>query len=110
MPSRGNGNGAAQETVPGTIPDRSAGMRGSSQQTARLGRGSDCPWHHFCSRPRLATTPLPFSLPSALRTPGRRTCTYEVMCHARHTRCVERPLHDRVSEKPSLSSAVRSDT
>jgi len=38
------------------------------------------------SRPRLATTPLPFSLPSALRIPGHRTCTYEVTRHARRTR------------------------
>ena len=30
-------------------------------------------WTSF--RPRLATTPLPFSLPSALRKPGSRTCT-----------------------------------
>ena len=38
------------------------------------------------SRPRLATTPLPFSLPPALRKPGHRTCTYEVTRHARRTR------------------------
>jgi hypothetical protein len=38
------------------------------------------------SRPRLATTPLPFSLPSALRKPGHRTSTYEVTRHARRTR------------------------
>ncbi len=38
------------------------------------------------SRPRLATTPLPFSLPSALRKPGHRTFTYEVTRHARRTR------------------------
>ena len=36
--------------------------------------------------PRLATTPLPFSLPSALRKPGHRTFTYEVTRHARRTR------------------------
>ena len=44
-------------------------------------------WASF--RPRLATTPLPFSLPSALRKPGRRTFTYEVTRHARRTRKVE---------------------
>ena len=38
------------------------------------------------SRPRLAATPLPFSLPSALRKPGHRTFTYEVTRHARRTR------------------------
>ena len=38
------------------------------------------------SRPRLAATPLPFSLPSALRKPGHRTSTYEVTRHARRTR------------------------
>jgi len=38
------------------------------------------------SRPRLTTTPLPFSLPSALRKPGHGTCTHEVTCHAWHTR------------------------
>ena len=38
------------------------------------------------SRLRLATTPLPFSLPSALRIPGHRTRTYEVTRHARRTR------------------------
>jgi hypothetical protein len=41
-------------------------------------------WASF--RPRLATTPLPFSLPSALRKPGHRTSTYEVTRHARRTR------------------------
>ena len=41
------------------------------------------------SRPRLATTPLPFSLPSALRKPGHRTCTYKVTRHARRTRKVK---------------------
>jgi hypothetical protein len=41
-------------------------------------------WASF--RPRLATTPLPFSLPSALRKPGRRTFTDEVTRHARRTR------------------------
>ena len=49
------------------------------------------------SAPRLTTTHLPFSLPSALRSgvrrtagaakPGHRTCTYEVTRHARRTRC-----------------------
>ena len=48
------------------------------------------------SRPRLTTTHLSFSLPSALRSgvrrtagaakPGHRTCTYEVTCHAWRTR------------------------
>ena len=38
------------------------------------------------SRPRLATTPWPFSLPSALRKPGHGTLTYEVTRHARRTR------------------------
>jgi hypothetical protein len=42
------------------------------------------------SRPRLATTPLPFSLPSALRKPGHRTSTYEVTRHARRTRRANR--------------------
>jgi hypothetical protein len=41
-------------------------------------------WASF--RPRLTVTPLPFSLPSALRKPGHRTCTYEVTRHARRTR------------------------
>ena len=40
-------------------------------------------WTPF--RPRLATTSLPFSLPSALRKPGHRTRTYEVTRHARRT-------------------------
>ena len=35
-------------------------------------------------------TPLPFSLPSAPRKPGHRTFTYEVTCHARHTRGASR--------------------
>jgi len=38
------------------------------------------------SKPSLATTPLPFSLPSALRKPGHRTFTDEVTRHARRTR------------------------
>ncbi len=37
--------------------------------------------------PRLAATPLPFSLPSAPRTPGPGTRTPEVVHHARRTRC-----------------------
>ena len=41
-------------------------------------------WTSF--RPRLATTALPFSLPSALRKPGYRTFTYKVTRHARRTR------------------------
>ncbi len=41
-------------------------------------------WASF--RPYLTVTPLPFSWPSALRIPGRRTCTSLVQCHARHTR------------------------
>ena len=41
-------------------------------------------WASF--RPRLAATPLPFSLPSALRKPGHRTYTDEVTRHARRTR------------------------
>ncbi len=41
-------------------------------------------WTSF--RPRLATTPLPFSLPSALRKPGHRTRTYELTRHTRRTR------------------------
>ncbi len=41
-------------------------------------------WASF--RPRLTTTPLPFSLPSALRKPGHRSSTYEVTRHARRTR------------------------
>ena len=41
-------------------------------------------WTSF--RLRLATTPLPFSLPSALCKPGHRTRTYEVTRHARHSR------------------------
>jgi hypothetical protein len=36
-------------------------------------------------RPCLATTPLLFSSPSAPRTPGVRTFTSLVLCHARHT-------------------------
>jgi hypothetical protein len=44
-------------------------------------------------RPRLATTPLPCSSPSASRTPGTRTFPSLVLCHARHTR-------------PKLSGAV----
>ena len=51
-------------------------------------------WASF--RPRLTTTPLPFSLPSALRKPGHRTCTYEVTCHARHTRPNQRRGFSRV--------------
>ena len=53
------------------------------------------------SRPRLTATPLPFSLPSALRKPGHRTFTYEVTRHARRTRSASgaRPF-GRVTCKP----------
>src|SRR5512139_661107 len=44
-------------------------------------------WASF--RPRLTTTPLPFSLPSALRKPGHRTFTYKVTRHARRTRSAQ---------------------
>ena len=57
-------------------------------------------WTSF--RHRLATTPLPFSLPSALRKPGHRTCTYEVTRHARRTRKVE----GRAAFGASLSNAM----
>jgi Tn3 transposase DDE domain len=40
----------------------------------------------FCHLPRLAATPLPCSPPSAPPTPGTRTCTSLVLCHAQHTR------------------------
>jgi len=72
------------------------------------------------SRPRLATTPLPFSLPSALRKPGHRTFTYEVTRHARRTRLrsgalrgliAQRPLHRRVGRRrQSAQSATRRST
>jgi len=55
---------------------RRAGPRCSSPRSFGLG----------FLQTRLATTPLPFSLPSALRKPGHRTFTYKVTCHARHTR------------------------
>ena len=45
-------------------------------------------WASF--RPRLAATPLPFSLPSALRKPGNRTFTDQVTRHARRTRSANR--------------------
>jgi hypothetical protein len=45
-------------------------------------------WIGLPPAPRLTTTPLPFSLPSALRKPGHRTFTYEVTRHARRTRRV----------------------
>ena len=54
------------------------------------------------SRPRLATTPLPFSLPSALRIPGHRTLTCEVTRHARRTRGVQ----GRAAFGASLSNAM----
>jgi len=64
------------------------------------------------SRPRLAATPLPFSLPSALRSgvqrtasaakPGHRTSTYEVTRHAWRTRRSHRRCGD-------LSRSVRVD-
>ena len=63
-------------------------------------------WASF--RPRLATTPLPFSLPSALRKPGHRTFTDEVTCHARHTRLSSAvcnggtPLHVGCSDLGSI--------
>jgi len=38
------------------------------------------------TRPHLAVTPLPFSLPSAPLIPGVRTSTSQALCHARHTR------------------------
>jgi len=44
------------------------------------------------SRPRLTTTPLPFSYPSALRTPGVRTSTSLATCHAWHTREADLPV------------------
>ena len=50
----------------------------------QTGRPASLDW--ASSRPRLATTPLPFSLPSAPRIPGPRTSTPEVVRHARHTR------------------------
>lgn len=40
-------------------------------------------------RPRFATTPLPFSLPSALRKPSHRTYTDEVTRHTRRTRIAQ---------------------
>ena len=71
-------------------------------------------WASF--RPRLATMPLPFSLPSALRKPGHRTCTYEVTRHARRTRLAkgraegasQRPKGANLSvglDRSSMSSA-----
>src|SRR3990172_12086780 len=57
-------------------------------------------WASF--RPRLATTPLPFSLPSALRKPGHRTFTYEVSCHARHTRLQQGLAHAQRAAIPLL--------
>ena len=44
-------------------------------------------WASF--RPRLTTTPLPFSWPSAPLIPGVGTRTPLVLCHARHTRKVK---------------------
>ena len=58
-------------------------------------------WTSF--RHRLATTPLPFSLPSALRKPGHRTFTDEVTCHARHTR----HAHRRAASSASGAAKVR---
>jgi hypothetical protein len=52
------------------------------------------------SRPRLATTPLPFSLPSALRKPGHRTSTYEVTRHARRTRGASPALRGFIAQRP----------
>jgi len=61
-------------------------------------------WASF--RPRLTTTPLPFSLPSALRKPGNRTCTYEVTRHARRTRAANRRAP--VSRAPMLGGVTLS--
>ena len=64
------------------LPARPGGIPASDpvwvRRPAALDRAS--------SRPRLAATPWPFSLPSALRKPGHRTFTYEVTRHARRTR------------------------
>jgi len=57
------------------------------------------------SRPRLATTPLPFSLPSAPRTPGPGTSTPEVVRHARRTRQVS-PAALAVRWIPLLCTAL----
>jgi hypothetical protein len=64
-------------------------------------------------RPRLATTPLPSSSPSAPRTPGTRTFTSLVLCHARHTRPASAAAHSAVRcmlliliEAPSLTYHV----
>ena len=67
-------------------PDASRLISGFSPSRGDRGvhRPAVSDWTSF--RPRLAATPLPFSLPSALRKPGHRTFTYEVTCHARHTR------------------------
>ena len=47
-------------------------------------RPASLDWTSF--RPHLAVTPLPFSSPSAPRSPGARTFTSLVLCHAWHTR------------------------
>ena len=67
-------------------------------------------WASF--RPRLATTPLPFSLPSALRKPGHRTRTYEVTRLARRTRFCkmmetedEDGTHTKRDIQPGISGA-----
>jgi len=46
------------------------------------------PTVRLSSRRSLAVTPLPFSSPSAPRSPGARTFTSLVLCHAWHTRNV----------------------
>jgi len=60
------------------------------------------------SRPRLATTPLPFSLPSALRKPGHRTFTYEVTRHARRTRSASAAARSAVRWMLLLGRVYRS--
>jgi hypothetical protein len=62
------------------------------------------------SAPRLTTTHLPFSLPSALRSgvrrtagaakPGHRTCTYEVTRHARRTRLSSGARRSFIAARP----------
>jgi hypothetical protein len=62
-------------------------------------------------RPRLAATPWPCSSPSAPRTPGTRTFTALVLCHARHTRGAEpRALARRLQPLVGLLAAGERNT
>ena len=56
------------------------------------------PTVRLSSRRSLAVTPLPFSSPSAPRSPGARTLTSLVLRHAWHTR----PRHQRQREALSV--------